>query len=85
MVATPGALHPHSPTTGDRASTQRGANVTSLVPGGTTVVTNNDGSGPIDIAKTLDAWQRDGIGTNAALYVPQGDVRRTVLGIQRRD
>ena len=81
LIIAPGFIDPHSHTQGDLSSPQRRANLNYLMQGVTTVVTNNDGGGTIDIGKTLDAWQRDGIGTNAALYVPQGDVRRTVLGM----
>src|SRR5437762_14103925 len=52
--------------------------------GGTTVSTNDDGGGTIEIGKTLDAWTKNGIGTNAALYVPQGSVRGAVLGMSDR-
>ncbi|HWC44642.1 MAG TPA: amidohydrolase family protein, partial [Casimicrobiaceae bacterium] len=49
--------------------------------GVTTVVTNNDGGGDPDIGKTLAEWTKNGIGTNAALFVPEGSVRREVLGM----
>jgi N-acyl-D-aspartate/D-glutamate deacylase len=52
-----------------------------LFQGVTTVVTNNDGGGDVDVGKTLDAWTRHGIGTNAALFVPEGSVRAAVLGM----
>jgi N-acyl-D-aspartate/D-glutamate deacylase len=47
----------------------------------TTVVTNNDGGGTIEIGRTLAKWTHDGIGTNFALYIGQGSVRRTVMGM----
>ena len=81
LIVAPGFIDPHTHTLGDLSSPQRRANVNYLMQGVTTVVTNNDGGGTTDIGKTFDAWQRDGIGTNAALYVPQGDVRRLVLGM----
>ncbi len=49
--------------------------------GVTTVVTNNDGGGPVDIGATLARWDAGGIGTNALLYVPQGSVRQAVMGM----
>ncbi|MEP6618123.1 MAG: amidohydrolase family protein [bacterium] len=81
LIVAPGFIDPHSHTLGDLSNAQRRGNVNYLMQGVTTVVTNNDGGGTIEIGKTLDTWQRNGIGTNAALYVPQGDVRRTVLGM----
>src|SRR5438309_1406719 len=63
------------------AAMRRQSNAPYLMQGVTTVVTNNDGGGTIAIGTTLDGWTRGGIGTNAALYVPQGSVRRSVMGM----
>ncbi len=49
--------------------------------GVTTVITNNDGGGSIDIGRTLDGWRKGGIGTNAAVYIGQGSVRGAVVGM----
>lgn len=81
LIVAPGFIDPHTHTLGDLSSPQRRGNVNYLMQGVTTVITNNDGGGTIEVGKTLDAWRRDGIGTNAAIYVPQGDVRRHVLGM----
>ena len=81
LVVAPGFIDPHSHTLGDLNSAARRANVPYLMQGVTTVVTNNDGGGTTDIAGTLERWSRDGIGTNAALYVPQGSVRQMVMGM----
>ncbi|MEP6991214.1 MAG: amidohydrolase family protein [bacterium] len=81
LVVAPGFIDPHSHTLEDLSSRPRAGNVPYLMQGVTTVVTNNDGGGTIEIGKRLAAWARDGIGTNAALYVPQGSVRGAVLGM----
>ncbi len=83
LVVAPGFIDPHTHTLGDlsSANAERRTNAAYLMQGVTTVVTNNDGGGSIDIGKTLDAWTRNGIGTNALLYVPQGSVRGAVLGM----
>jgi N-acyl-D-aspartate/D-glutamate deacylase len=81
LVVAPGFIDPHTHTLGDLSNRDRRVNADYLMQGVTTVVTNNDGGGTIEIGKTLDAWSRDGIGTNAALYVPQGSVRGAVLGM----
>jgi N-acyl-D-amino-acid deacylase len=81
LIVAPGFIDPHTHTLADLSSPARHANTPYLMQGVTTVVTNNDGGGTLDIGKTFDAWTRDGIGTNAALYVPQGDVRRRVMGM----
>jgi N-acyl-D-amino-acid deacylase len=83
LVVAPGFIDPHSHTLDDlsNASAERRANVAYLMQGVTTVITNNDGGGTLQIGKTLDEWTRNGIGTNAALYVPEGAVRGRVLGM----
>jgi N-acyl-D-aspartate/D-glutamate deacylase len=83
LVVAPGFIDPHTHTQGDLGSPdpKRRANLAYLFQGVTTVITNNDGGGKIAIGKTLDEWTKNGIGTNAALYVPQGSVRGAVLGM----
>ena len=83
LVVAPGFIDAHTHTQGDlgSADAKQRANLAYLMQGVTTVVTNNDGGGDIDIGKTLGAWTKNGIGTNAALFVPQGSVRNAVLGM----
>ena len=86
LVVAPGFIDPHTHTQSDLSSTdpRQRANIPYLMQGVTTVITNNDGGGTLEIGKTLDAWTKNGIGTNAALYVPQGSVRGAVLGMSDR-
>ena len=81
LIVAPGFIDPHSHTLDDLSSRARRSNVGYLMQGVTTVVTNNDGGGTIEIGQRLHAWAMDSIGTNAALYVPQGAVRGAVLGM----
>jgi N-acyl-D-amino-acid deacylase len=81
LVVAPGFIDPHTHTLEDLSSPARHGNENYLMQGVTTVVTNNDGGGTTDIGGTLRAWERGGIGTNAALYVGQGSVRRQVLAM----
>ncbi|MDQ6888122.1 MAG: amidohydrolase family protein [Gemmatimonadota bacterium] len=81
LYVAPGFIDPHTHTFDDLGSPARRANVPYLMQGVTTVITGNDGGGPIEIASALDRWQKQGIGTNAALLVGQGTVRRRVLGM----
>jgi N-acyl-D-aspartate/D-glutamate deacylase len=83
LVVAPGFIDSHTHTQGDLGSAdqRQRANLAYLMQGVTTVITNNDGGGSLEIGKTLDDWTKNGIGTNAALYVPQGSVRRSVLGM----
>ncbi len=80
LIVAPGFIDPHTHTLGDLSNAARKGNVNYLMQGVTTVVTNNDGGGTVDIGTTFDGWAKNGIGTNAALYVPQGGVRGKVMG-----
>jgi N-acyl-D-aspartate/D-glutamate deacylase len=81
-VVAPGFIDPHTHTIGDLRSPQRDRRVNAayLMQGVTTVITGNDGGGPVDVGEQLAAFGRDSIGTNAALYVGFGSVRSRVLG-----
>jgi N-acyl-D-aspartate/D-glutamate deacylase len=81
LVVAPGFIDAHTHTEGDLSSPGRHGNVNYLMQGVTTVVTGNDGGSPLDIGATLDTWQRQGIGTNAALFIGEGSVRGRVLGM----
>ena len=80
LTVTPGFIDPHTHTSGDLSNAQRKSNLPYLMQGVTTVTTNNDGQGSIDIARTLGTWTTNGIGTNAAAYIGQGAVRGSVMG-----
>ena len=80
LVVTPGFIDPHTHTSGDLSNAQRKNNLPYLMQGVTTVITNNDGGGPIDIARLVSTWTAGGIGTNAATYIGQGSVRGAVMG-----
>jgi N-acyl-D-amino-acid deacylase len=81
LIVAPGFIDPHTHTQGDLSSPERHANLAYLMQGVTTVITNNDGGGSIDVGRTLDGWRKGGIGTNAAVYIGQGSVRGAVLGM----
>jgi N-acyl-D-aspartate/D-glutamate deacylase len=81
LIVAPGFIDPHTHTLGDLSSAKGRGNTAYLMQGVTTVVTNNDGGGTIDIGKTFAAWEKNGIGTNGILYVPQGAVRGKVMGM----
>ena len=60
LIVAPGFIDPHTHTAGDLSSAdpKRQANLAYLMQGVTTVITNNDGGGPIDIGKQLDGWTK---------------------------
>jgi len=80
LIVCPGFIDPHTHTLEDLSSPTRHGNVNYLMQGVTTVVTGNDGAGSPHVAKTLDLWQKQSIGTNALLLVGHGAVRHEVLG-----
>ncbi len=80
LIVAPGFIDPHTHTAQDLSSPKQNSNQDYLFQGVTTVVTGNDGGSPFPIGKTLDDWQRQGIGSNAILLVGHGTVRGKVLG-----
>src|SRR5215475_6170455 len=81
LDVAPGFIDPHIHTFDDLTNVQRHANVGYLMQGVTTVITGNDGSGPLPIGSALKNWDEQGIGTNAALLVGMCSVRRQVMGM----
>ena len=84
LIVAPGFVDPHTHAASELSSATLKGNVNYLMQGVTTVVTNNDGGGPVNIADQIAAWTRGGIGTNAAVYIGQGSVRRAVMGASDR-
>jgi N-acyl-D-amino-acid deacylase len=85
LIICPGFIDPHTHANAYLDNLARRNNLNYIMQGVTTVVTGNDGGGPIDIAATLDKWQHNGIGTNVALLVGFGTVRRKVMGMVNAD
>lgn len=81
LIVAPGFIDSHTHTAGDLSNAQRKSNLPYLFQGVTTVVTNNDGGGSIEIGRTLARWSHDSIGTNAAVFIGQGSVRGAVMGM----
>ena len=86
LVVAPGYIDPHTHTLEDlrHDRRERRQNAGYLMQGVTTVLTGNDGGGPVDVASPLARWDSLGIGTNAALFTGHGSVRRAVLGASSR-
>jgi len=81
LVVAPGFIDSHTHSAGDLSNAKRKSNLDYLMQGVTTVITNNDGGGPVDIAKQLASWHSKGIGTNAAVFIGFGSVRQALLGM----
>lgn len=85
LVVCPGFIDLHNHSDDDVVShaTQLVANY--LTQGCTTVVTGNCGSGPIDVDHYFDTIDRQGVGLNVAHLLPQGALRRAVIGLEERE
>lgn len=82
LIVAPGFVDPHTHSAAELSSPQRKANLNYVMQGVTTVVTNNDGGGGVNIGRQLEARASNGIATNAAVLIGQGSVRGTVMGTQ---
>jgi len=85
LIVAPGFIDMHTHCDFTIASPEAKANLNYLAQGVTTVVTGNCGQGTFDIAKTKAEWEKQGIGTNAALLIGFGTVRKAVLKVEPRD
>jgi len=81
LIVAPGFIDPHTHTFDDLSTPPRNSNEPYLMQGVTTVVTGNDGSGPLPIAPALQKWDRQGMGTNALLLVGMCSVRQKIMGM----
>jgi predicted amidohydrolase YtcJ len=84
LVVAPGFIDLHSHSDGSILGEKNRHNRNYLAQGVTTVVTGNCGSGPTDVGAFLAKIDRQGAGTNVIHLVPQGAVRREVLGTSPR-
>ncbi|MBO0798861.1 MAG: D-aminoacylase [Blastocatellia bacterium] len=81
LIVAPGFIDPHTHAGEDLTNPKKKSNQNYLFQGVTTVLTGNDGSAPFPPGETLAHWDRQGIGTNAALFVGHGTVRQRVMGM----
>lgn len=80
LIVAPGFIDPHTHADGYLNDSSRKNNLNYITQGVTTVVTGNDGGGPVNIGAALDKYTQQGIGTNVALLTGFGTARRAVLG-----
>jgi N-acyl-D-aspartate/D-glutamate deacylase len=84
LYVTPGFIDPHSHAGPGLATPGLSHGEPLLVQGLTTVVSNPDGGGPVDLARQRNELLRDGMGVNAVQLVPHGSIRESVLGTEDR-
>jgi N-acyl-D-aspartate/D-glutamate deacylase len=80
LIVAPGFIDPHTHTLSDLTNDQTKSNQAYLMQGVTTVITGNDGGSVLNVGELLSRWEKQGIGTNAALLAGFGTIRGKVLG-----
>jgi predicted amidohydrolase YtcJ len=80
LVVAPGFIDLHTHSDGPILRPNTRNNLNYLRQGVTTIVTGNCGSGPTDAARYFASIREAGAGTNVIHLIPQGSLRRSVLG-----
>lgn len=82
LIVSPGFIDPHTHTYEGlpKLNATRRQNASSLMQGITTVVLGADGRGPLEVQKTLEESEREGLGTNTYAMAGFGTVRSRVMG-----
>jgi N-acyl-D-aspartate/D-glutamate deacylase len=84
QYVTPGFIDPHSHAGPGLTSNELSHARPLIAQGITTIFVNPDGGGDVDLQQQRLELMHDGLGTNVALLVPHGSVRREVLGMDDR-
>ena len=84
MIVCPGFIDLHNHSDGEILVQETRSAMNYLTQGCTTMVTGNCGSGPVDVAKYYDAIDQHGSGPNIMHLLPQGSLRRQVMGSEDR-
>lgn len=79
---TPGFIDPHTHALNDLSDSLKKANLNYLFQGVTTVVTGSDGNSVLQIGERLEEWEKNGIGTNAAIMTGHRTIRKRVMGMR---
>ncbi len=83
-IVAPGFIDLHTHSDELLLAPRTRANRNYLAQGVTTVVTGNCGVGPADVGAFLSRLDRERPGTNVLHLIPQGEVRRAVMGTSDR-
>ena len=78
MVVAPGFIDPHAHVLVDLQQPATSRLDGYLFQGVTTVLTGNDGGGPVNVGAALATWTRNGIGPNAVTVNGPSKVREPV-------
>jgi N-acyl-D-aspartate/D-glutamate deacylase len=84
LIVAPGFIDPHTHTLSDLSESETSQNINYLTQGVTTLLTGNDGGGPVKTAEALENLKANAPGTNVGVFVGHGSVRRAVMGEEAR-
>lgn len=84
LIVCPGFIDLHNHSDKQILLKETSSAMNYLTQGCTTLVTGNCGSGPIDVAKYYDTIDHNGAGVNIMHLLPQGELRRRVIGLEQR-
>ena len=84
LVISPGFIDLHNHSDRQVLEKKTRAVVNYLTQGCTTIVTGNCGSGPVNTGDYYERIDQLGVGVNVAHLLPQGSLRREVMGSEQR-
>ncbi len=84
LIVAPGFIDLHTHCDSGIVQPATRLNLNYLTQGVTTIVTGNCGSGPVDVAAYFKKIEDGGAGTNVVHLLPQGSLRRQVIGEAER-
>jgi N-acyl-D-aspartate/D-glutamate deacylase len=85
LIICPGFIDLHNHSDQEILVNETRSAMNYLTQGCTTLVTGNCGSGPIDVAEYYDAIDQKGAGPNVMHLLPQGGLRKRVIGSEQRE
>lgn len=83
-IVAPGFIDPHTHATDDLNDSIQSSLLPWLFQGVTTLVVGNDGTSPLPVGEAIAKWESLGMGTNVAVLVGHGSVRRAVMDMEDR-
>ncbi|MDV6031652.1 MAG: D-aminoacylase [Phycisphaera sp. RhM] len=84
LIICPGFIDLHNHSDGEIQEKETASGMNYLTQGCTTLVTGNCGSGPVDVGQYYDEIDERGAGPNIMHLLPQGSLRRKVVGSEQR-
>ncbi len=85
LTIVPGFIDLHNHSDFEIIAARTRACINYLTQGCTTIVTGNCGSGPVDTGAYYKQMDQLGMGVNVAHLLPQGSLRREVMGLDQRE